>query len=318
VAKTALICGVSGQTGSYLARHLVDLGYTVVGTSRYQTSTDWWRLERLGIRDDVEVMALDLLDSLAIDNTVDAVSPDEIYYLAGPSSVADSFRTPMVSMDHIFRPVVSLLDMLARRNAETSFVNAASTDCFGNQPSVVLSETSDFRPVSPYGIAKAASFWATQNYREAFGVNSRNGILTNHESPLRGPHFVTQKIVQGLKEVKAGTRETVVLGNIDIARDWVWAGDVAQALHLIGSTEHGADYVVASGNTHTLSDFVSTVCEALELRMSDVVTSDPQLFRPTDINSVRLDPTKIQSDLGWRATVSFEDMISNLIHDVVA
>ena len=192
--KTALIIGASGQTGAYLSRLLLASGYSVTGTSRNWAESQTWRLNRLGVLEDVNRLSLSLHDSLALEEALDSEAPEEIYYLAGPSSVAASFREPTTSMSEIFDPVVSLLEILKRRSSTAHFVNAASTDCFGNHGTSLLDERSPMKPVSPYGIAKTATYLTTQNYREAFGVDSRNAILTNHESPLRGPDFVTQKL----------------------------------------------------------------------------------------------------------------------------
>ncbi|MDA8580184.1 GDP-mannose 4,6-dehydratase, partial [Pontimonas sp.] len=247
--KTAFIIGASGQTGAYLSRLLLAAEYRVIGTSRNWAESQTWRLARLGVLDDVTRLSLSLHDSLALEEALDSAAPDEIYYLAGPSSVAASFREPTIAMSEIFDPVVSLLEILKRRSSTAHFVNAASTDCFGNHGKTVLDEQSSMKPVSPYGIAKTATYLTTQNYREAFGLNASNAILTNHESPLRGPDFVTQKIISGLRAIRDGRESNLALGNTTIARDWLWADDVAHALHAIGSAQGSSDYVVASGTT---------------------------------------------------------------------
>jgi len=313
--STALICGVSGQTGAYLAQNLLQRGLRVIGTSRDHGESNLWRLSRLSIRDEVEPISLSLHDTVAIRKTLATYQPDEIYYLAGPSSVAASFREPMVSMDQIFQPVVSFLEVLKETQSSAHFFNAASTDCFGNQPHVVLDEKSSLQPLSPYAVAKSAAFWTVRNYRESFGVKASNGILTNHESPLRGPDFVTQKIVKGLLEISSGRRKTLALGSTTISRDWLWAGDVALAISAIATAPQPGDYVVASGRSSTLQEFVNLACQKLGLNPADAITHHESLFRPSDIESILLNPGKMTRDLAWSARYGLETVIEALLSD---
>ena len=314
---TALICGVTGQTGTYLAQHLLDKGYRVVGTSRDYSEANLWRLKRLGLEKEIERVSLSLHDTVAIRKTLKKHSPDEIYYLAGPSSVAASFREPMVSMDQIFQPVVSFLEVLKETQSSAHFFNAASTDCFGNQPGVLLDETSPLQPLSPYAVAKSAAFWMVKNYRESFGVKASNGILTNHESPLRGPDFVTQKIITGLLGIAAGRGKTLSLGSTAISRDWLWAGDVADAVAAITSAPQPGDYIVASGKSSTLDEFVTTACDKLNLNPEKVITHDESLFRPSDIESITLNPTQAAQELGWSARYDLDSIVAALLADDV-
>ena len=314
---TALVCGVTGQTGTYLAHHLLEKGYRVVGTSRDYSEANLWRLKRLGLEQEIARVSLSLHDTVAIRKTLTAFSPDEIYYLAGPSSVAASFREPLVSMDQIFQPVVSFLEVLKETQSSAHFFNAASTDCFGNQPDVLLDETSPLQPLSPYAVAKSAAFWTVKNYRESFGVKASNGILTNHESPLRGPDFVTQKIVTGLLGVAAGKAKTVSLGSTAISRDWLWAGDVAEAVAAITSAPQPGDYIVASGKSSTLDEFVMTACDKLNLNPEKVITHDESLFRPSDIQSISLNPAKAAQQLGWSARYDLDSTVAALLADDV-
>ncbi len=312
---TSLIAGITGQTGAYLAHQLLEQGHRVIGTSRDYGESNLWRLERLGIQKEVDRVSLSLHDTVAIRTTLATYKPDEIYYLAGPSSVAASFREPMVSMDQIFQPVVSFLEVLKETQSSAHFFNAASTDCFGNQPGVILDERSALQPLSPYAVAKSATFWTVKNYRESFGVKASNGILTNHESPLRGPDFVTQKIVKGLLEISAGRRKTFALGSTTISRDWLWAGDVALAISAIAGAPQPGDYVVASGTSSTLQEFVSMACRKLGLNPADVITHDESLFRPSDIESISLNPEKMTRDLAWSARYNLEIIIEALLSD---
>jgi len=311
--KSALIVGITGQTGAFLSRELLSHGYSVVGTSRDWSESNLWRLRQLGLRDDVELLSLSLHDYAAIDQLLESRAPDEIYYLAGPSSVAASFREPSTSMDQIYQPVLSFLEVLRKSESRSSFVNAASTDCFGNQPGITLDEHSPLMPVSPYGTAKTAAYWATKNYREGFQLRAANAILTNHESPLRGPEFVTQKIVSGLRAVKEKTQTHIALGNTQIVRDWLWAGDVARALHLMGSSAATEDFVVGSGTSSTLMDFTQRVCDKLGLDSDEVVRHHETLHRPQEIMSIHLNPTKIRSTLGWEPSLGLEGIVDRLI-----
>ena len=315
---TSLICGVSGQTGAYLAQRLLSKGHRVIGTSRDFNEANLWRLTRLGINDRIEKISLSLHDSVAIRSALSLFQPDEIYYLAGPGSVAASFREPTVSMELIFQPVVTILEILKDSGSSAHFFHAASTDCFGNQPGVLLSESSALSPLSPYAIAKSAALWTVRNYRDSFGLNASNGILTNHESPLRGPEFVTQKIITGLLEIAQCRAQTISLGSTAVSRDWLWAGDVADALSVIGESDNPDDYVVASGTSWSLDDFVRAACLELGLDPESVVEHDPTLFRPSDIMSIALDPRKIEQDLGWKARYGLREIVGALLEDRLA
>ena len=313
--KTALILGITGQTGAYLSGQLLANGCRVVGSSRDWSESNSWRLRKRGVLESIDRVSLSLHDHTSLARLLDSVAPDEIYYLAGPSSVAASFREPIMSMSEIFDPVANLLELLKQRSSKATFVNAASTDCFGDQSGTVLNETSRMQPISPYGISKTATFWATQNYREAFGVKARNAILTNHESPLRGPAFVTQKIISGLRDITLGEKKSIALGNTTIGRDWLWAEDVANALSLIGSASESNDFLVASGATSTLDEFTTLACAEFELDPKVVLTHDSALNRPREIQSVHLDPSRIRADLGWKPQVSFPDLVSRLVRE---
>ena len=315
--KTALICGVTGQTGAYLAHSLLEKGYRVVGTSRNHSESNLWRLKRLAIENKIEKISLSLLDTEAIRRTLDWCQPDEVYYLAGPSSVAASFREPLVSMDQIFQPVVCFLEVLKDTKSSAAFFNAASTDCFGNQPGVVLDEKSPMRPLSPYSVAKTSAFWTVKNYRESFGVRASNGILTNHESPLRGPDFVTQKIIRGLRDIAAGSQQTLKLGATSIERDWLWAGDVATAISAINSSNKPGDYLVASGRSSTLHEFVTLACATLGLRIKDVISHDKSLYRPSEIERISLNPQRVETELGWKAQYDLGAIVEALLVDDV-
>lgn len=309
----AMIVGVSGQTGAYLCKELLDKGIEVVGTSRDHGESNLWRLSRLSVLESVELVSLSLRDSVAIRNALRRYEPDQIYYLAGPSSVSASFREPKASMDQIFQPIVTFLEELKDSHSSARFFNACSTDCFGNQPMRTLDENSALQPVSPYAVAKTAAYWTVKNYREAFGMNASNGILTNHESPLRGPGFVTEKIRSGLIAIAEGRASKLALGSTSVSRDWLWAGDVAAAISSIGFAGQASDYLVASGRSATLQEFIDIACAALELSPADVISKEESLVRPTEIEAISLNPEKAKKELGWSPEYSFEDIVTALI-----
>jgi GDPmannose 4,6-dehydratase len=313
VSSTALIIGGSGQTGAYLAHRLLQQGQSVTVTSRDAATTSWWRFDTLGISQSVETMTLDPASAASISGALERYQPDSIYYLAGPSSVAQSFESPAEVFRDITQPIITILDVLANAGYSGSFFNATSTDCFGNNPDQPLDESSAMRPVSPYGVAKAATFSLTKNYRETFGLKASNGILTNHESPLREPHFVTQKIVSTLKKIKAGEETALRLGNTAIRRDWLWAGEVADAISLIGASAHADDYLVASGTNRSLDEFVELTCVALGIDKTRSIVADTSLHRPMDIASLSFNPTKIRQSLSWSAQMRLEDIVANLV-----
>lgn len=313
MSSRALIIGGSGQTGAYLAHTLLGKGHSVTVTSRDPATTDWWRYEALGLDGQVDTATLDPANLKSVSNFLDNQTPDSIYYLAGPSSVAQSFENPAEVFRDITAPIITVLEVLKASGYQGTFFNATSTDCFGNQPEHTIDESTPMRPVSPYGVAKAATFSITRNYRDTFGLAASNGILTNHESPLRGPQFVTQKIVSTLKRIKAGEETGLHLGNTAIERDWVWAGEVASAISLIGSGDQPGDYLVASGKTRSLDDFVTLACDALGVDRAATVASDATLHRPMDIASLSFNPQRIRETFGWSAQMHLEEIVAHLI-----
>lgn len=313
MGSTALITGISGQTGSLLAQRLLEDGYRVVGGSRDVAATDWWRLDRLGIRESVELVSLASNDFLSVFSALKMYTPDEVYNLSGQTSVGLSFSQPFEAFESIATGTLNLLEAIRVLGMQTRFFNAASTDCFGNQPGVKLNEKSAMRPISPYGVAKMASYWTTVNYRDSFGIHASNGILTNHESGLRGKAFVTQKIVKTLLEKKKNPDIQLELGNAEITRDWLWAPDAVDAIQLIVKSDQPVDYVVGSGLSHSLHQFVMSVYDQLGLTSDLPYTSSPQLIRPNEIASIELDPSLIQRNLGWKPTADFDDLVKKLL-----
>lgn len=314
--RSVLIVGVSGQTGSYLARMLVRCGYSVVGTSRDVSAANSWRLARLGVQDSVAIEFMAPSDFRSVFSTLQRLSPAAIFFLGGQSSVGSSFHQPYETLESIAVAVQNILEAIRLLELQTTFVNSASSDMFGNHQGIWLDEASSMRPVSPYGVAKMASYWITVQYREAFGLRAFNAILSNHESPLRGENFVSKKIIRQLKELNLGTRSTLELGNLAIERDWMWAGDVAKGLMQLLDLPDPSDFIIASGDSHTLNELVSGCANALGLGSEVAIEEDVSAMRPSDIACVRLNPHKFMTATGWRPDVTFEEMTKRLALDL--
>lgn len=312
--KTALICGISGQDGSYLARLLLDKGYRVVGTSRDAELARFGNLHRLGIADAVECLSMQATDFRSVLQILSQVEPDEIYNLAGQSSVGLSFAMPMETLESIAYGTLNLLEAVRFRSAPVRLYNAASSECFGESTAVnPAKENSAFQPRSPYGLAKATSFWSVANYREAYGLFACSGILFNHESPLRPTRFVTQKVVQSAIAIARGSQERLKLGNLDVVRDWGWASEYVDAMWRMLQIDEAQDFVIATGKSHALSEFVEQCFAHVGLDWRDHVDCDPTLMRATDLKASHGDPSLAQQRLGWRAATDFQGVIDGLM-----
>ncbi|GAB3777548.1 GDP-mannose 4,6-dehydratase [Spirosoma horti] len=306
--KTALICGVSGQDGAYLAEILLKKGYKVFGGSRDAQMSSFSSLKKLNIRQDVETVSISISDFRSVLQTLQRTKPDEIYNLAGQSSVGLSFEQPVETLESISVGTLNLLEAIRFSNLPTKFYNAGSSECFGDTGSQAANEETPFRPRSPYGVAKAAAFWQVANYREAYQLHASTGILFNHESPLRPERFVTQKIVASACRIANGSKETLTLGNIDIARDWGWAPDYVEAMWLMLQQEQADDFVIATGQTYQLRDFIRVVFDAVGLNWEEHVRTDASFFRPTDIAEGHASPAKAREKLGWVAQHNMEEV----------
>jgi GDPmannose 4,6-dehydratase len=311
--REALIFGISGQDGAYLAHLLLSKGYRVHGVSRSSAETaSFDRLVRIGIRDRIRFHSGDLSEFRSVVELIGKIRPDEIYNLAGQSSVALSFELPVETFDSVAVGTINILEYLRLLNYPVRLFQAVSTECFGNT-SAVLDETGPFRPRSPYAVAKAASFWANAIYREAYGLHVCSGILSNHESPLRPSRFVTRKIVQTAVRIAQGSPERLVLGNVEIERDWGWAPEYVEAMWLALQHDQPDDYIIATGETRPLSDLVACVFARLGLDWRDHVDTDATLFRPTELQRVELNPGRARERLGWVAKSRMEQVVANLV-----
>ncbi|GAB2597653.1 GDP-mannose 4,6-dehydratase [Spirosoma areae] len=313
--KTALICGVSGQDGAYLAELLLTKGYKVVGGSRDAQMSSFTSLKRLGIREDVETVSISINDFRSVLQTLQRTKPDEVYNLAGQSSVGLSFEQPVETLESISVGTLNLLEAIRFTGQPIRFYNAGSSECFGDTGSEAANETTPFRPRSPYGVAKAAAFWQVANYREAYQLHASTGILFNHESPLRPERFVTQKIVAAACRIANGSKETLTLGNTEIARDWGWAPDYVEAMWLMLQQEQADDFVIATGHTSKLRNFIQVVFESVGLNWENYVCIDASLFRPTDIAEGHANPTKARQQLSWQARYTMNEVAQMMVNE---
>jgi GDPmannose 4,6-dehydratase len=314
MTKRALICGISGQDGGLLAKLLIEKGYQVFGTSRDAEVSRFSNLAHLGILDRISTLSMTLTDFRSVLQVLTETKPDEIYNLAGQTSVGLSFAQPVETLESIAFGTLNLLEVLRFLGGGTKLYNAASSECFGETTLAnAATETTPFQPRSPYGVAKATAFWEVANYREAYGLFASSGILFNHESPLRPERFVTRKVVRAATRIAAGSDETLKLGALNVVRDWGWAEEYVDAMWRMLQLDHATDFVVATGQSHSLEYFVQRCFELLGLNWHDHVQVDQRLMRATDIGTSYGDPRKAESLLGWRAKVDFDELLSRLI-----
>lgn len=309
----ALICGIGGQDGGYLAKFLLGKGYEVFGSSRDVQLMAGAGLRYLGIADQVTLRSMAINDFRSVLSVLAEVRPDEVYNLAGQSSVGLSFEQPVETMESIAIGTLNLLEAIRFLDPSVRFYNAGSSECFGDTGSSPADENTAFRPRSPYAVAKATAFWQVANYRDAYKLHASSGILFNHESPLRPERFVTRKIVAAACRIALGASETLTLGDVDIYRDWGWAPDYVEAMWAMTQQTAGGDYVVATGRTVSLSYFIERVFEELKLDWREHVKSNPQLFRPSDIRQSHANPARTHAVLGWRHTFEVEEVVREMV-----
>lgn len=313
--KKALICGVSGQDGAYLSKFLLEKGYEVYGGSRDAQAPTFTSLNKLNIKDSIKLLSINLQDFRSVLQSIMWIKPDEIYNLSGQSSVGLSFEQPVETFDSIILGTINLLESIRFSTLPIRLYSAGSSECFGDTKGNVANEETPFRPRSPYAVAKSTAFWQVANYREAYDLFACTGVLFNHESPLRGDRFVTKKIISTACRIFNGSNEKLVLGNIEIERDWGWAPDYVEAMWLMLQHDIPDDYIIATGETHKLRDFINIAFKELGLNWEDHVLIDKNLFRPTDLKSGKADPSKAKNILGWNSKCSFEQIIRNMIVD---
>lgn len=318
VSKKALICGISGQDGAYLAQMLLNRGYRVHGTSRDAQVSGFANLVALGIKDHIQLHSMAVSDFRSVIQTIARVRPDEIYNLTGQSSVGLSFEQPVETLESIAIGTLNLLEAIRFTELPIRFYNAGSSECFGNTHGIPASESTLFHPRSPYAVAKAAAHWEVANYREAYGMFACTGILFNHESPLRQERFVTRKIVSAACRIARGSAETLSLGNMAVSRDWGWAPEYVDAMWRMLQQQTAGDFVIATGETNSLRDFVAAAFGSLDLDWTDHVVSDPGLLRPAEILVSRADPGKANRELSWSASRKMRDVVVLMIEAELA
>jgi GDPmannose 4,6-dehydratase len=311
--KTALICGIGGQDGGYLAQHLLARGYRVWGSSRDPQVQDFRQLQALGIRDQVSLVSMAPSDYRSVLNAVTRAQPDEIYALAGQSSVGLSFELPAETLESTVFGALNLLEAIRHIGAPIRLYHAASSEMFGDLGGVPATEATAYRPRSPYGVAKASAAMLVANYREAYDLFACNGILFNHESPFRPRRFVTAKIAHAVAEIAAGKTEKLRLGRLDIVRDWGWAPEFVEAMWLMLQQDNAADHIVATGHSASLQDFVAAAFAARDLDWRAHVEVDASLGRPTDLAWSGGDPSLAEARLGWRATVLMPEVARRMV-----
>jgi GDPmannose 4,6-dehydratase len=309
----AIICGISGQDGAYMAQFLLQKGYDVVGTSRDIKSTSFYRLEKLGIKNDVQLIDLDILDSQSIASVLQKKEPHEIYNLAGQSSVSLSLERPLETMNSIANGTLQLLEAIRRSGKSIKFFSPGSSECFGDTKGQPADENTPFQPKSPYAVAKAAAFWHVSNYREAHQLFACSSIMFNHESPLRPDRFVTKKIISAACRIAAGSTERLKLGNLNISRDFGWAPEFIEAMWLMLQQPQPQDFVLATGESRRLEEFVSVAFAQLGKDWRNHVDIDPGLMRSSDVPMARGNPEKARQILHWTAQKKMEDIIRLMI-----
>jgi GDPmannose 4,6-dehydratase len=310
---TALICGISGQDGAYLAKLLLQKGYIVWGTSRDAERNSFHNLTKLGILDQVQTTSMAIGDFRSVLQTIDRAKPQEIYNLTGQTSVALSFQQPVETTESIAIGTLNLLESIRFTKQPIKFYNAGSSECFGDTGAEPATEDTPFRPRSPYAVAKAAAFWQVANYREAYDIFACSGILFNHESPLRPKQFVTQKIVHSALNISQGRQEKLYLGNVSIKRDWGWAPEYVEAMYKILQQPNPDDFAIATGATYKLEEFVAQVFAYLNLDWREYVIIDQGLYRPTDIAVSCGNAQKAKNILGWTAQYKMPDVAKMMV-----
>ncbi len=309
--KTALLTGITGQDGSYLAEYLLDQGYRVVGMTRRSSTDVHERIEH--IVDRVEIVSGDLLDQSSITKIIADVRPREIYNLAAQSFVPTSWTQPVLTGEFTALGVTRVLEAIRTIDPSIRFYQASSSEMFGKVQAVPQNEDTPFYPRSPYGVAKLYGHWITVNYRESYDLFACSGILFNHESERRGKEFVTRKITDGVARIKLGLAKELRLGNLDAKRDWGFAGDYVRAMWMMLQQERPDDYVVATGETHSVREFVSQAFACVDLDYERYVVIDPRFYRPAEVDLLIGDPAKAQRTLGWATKIGFAALVERMV-----
>jgi GDPmannose 4,6-dehydratase len=311
MAKRALITGITGQDGSYLAELLLEKGYEVVGMMRRSSAPNLWRVQHL--LDRIVLKPADLLDQLSLLRLVDDVRPHELYNLAAMSFVPASWDQPMLTGEFNAQGVTRLLDAVRRVDPSIRFYQASSSEMFGKVRQVPQNELTPFYPRSPYGVSKVFAHYITVNYRESYNLFAVSGMLFNHESPRRGLEFVTRKVSDGVARIKLGLADTLLVGNLDAQRDWGFAGDYVRMMWLMLQQDRADDYVIATGVSHSVRELVEIAFARAGLDWQKYVRIDPALLRPAEVDHLLGDASKARAELGWMPTVAFKELVEMMV-----
>jgi GDPmannose 4,6-dehydratase len=313
VTKTAFITGITGQDGAYLAKFLLEKGYRVAGLLPRRSTRNLWRLEYLNIADEVEYRDGDVLDLSSLIRAVKAVKPDEVYHLAAQSFVGSSWEQPILTAEVTGMGVLHVLEAIREVDPGIKMYQASSSELYGLIQEPMQSEQTPFYPRSPYAVSKLFGYWMTKNYRESFGMFASNGILFNHESPLRGLEFVTRKVTHTVAQIAAGRKKELRLGNIHAKRDWGFAGDYVEAMWLMLQQQKPDDFVIATGTTTTVEEMCRIAFDYVGLDFQDYLVIDPQLFRPAEVDVLLGNPAKAKRELGWEPKTGLQELIHMMV-----
>ena len=312
--KRAMVTGISGQDGAFLAKQLLEKGYEVFGTYRRVSSPNFWRLAYLGIEKAVHLVPCDILDATSVFRVIKSLHPDFVFNLAAQSQVLASFDSPVITSQITGISVTNFLEAILRTDKSIRFYNAATSELFGNIGiEGKFDEDFQFKPSSPYAVAKLYAYWMTKVYRESYGMFAVNGILFNHESEIRGLEFVTRKISNEVAKIKLGLSDKLILGNIDSFRDWGYAPEYTDAMLMMLESDEPDDFVVASGETHQVKEFLKFAFEYVGLDFNDYLEISPKFKRPTDVNYLRGSYSKIFKHLGWKPKVNFQNLVKIMV-----
>ncbi|MDA8104533.1 MAG: GDP-mannose 4,6-dehydratase [Nitrospiraceae bacterium] len=328
--KRALITGIRGQDGAYLSKLLLEKGYQVYGADRRSGDSSFWRLKELGIDRDVKIRYMDLLELTNVMRAVELIMPDEVYNLAAQSFVQASFEQPLLTSDIDAMGVLRLLEAIRMINPDAKFYQASTSEMFGKVQAIPQNEKTLFHPRSPYGVAKVYGHWITVNYRESYNMFACSGILFNHESPLRGVEFITRKLTSGIARIAKGLQEKIIVGSLDSKRDWGYAPEYVHAMWLMLQQRQPDDYVVATGETHSVREFTEVAFRSTGIRIGwkgkglrekgidkktgkTLVEVSPEFFRPAEVNILIGDPAKAKKKLGWRPKTTFSRLVEIMV-----
>ena len=307
----ALITGITGQDGSYLAELLLEKGYDVIGMVRRSSTESFERINH--IKDRITLVQADLLDQLSIINIIEEHHPSEVYNLGAQSFVPTSWNQPVLTGEFDAIGVTRMLEAIKLVDKKIRFYQASSSEMFGKVQEVPQTEKTSFHPRSPYGVAKVYGHWITVNYRESYDIHANSGILFNHESPRRGLEFVTRKITDGVARIKSGLQDKLALGNLDAKRDWGFAGDYVKAMWLMVQQDQPGDFVIATGQTHSVEDFVKTAFSYVNLDYKNYVVTDPRFVRPAEVDLLLGDASQAKKQLDWQPEVTFEELVKMMV-----